>query len=75
MNVYNPFKKIDLHWELTVFSFPKMLIAGIKAWPFPVELTIVSSFSRICSLMNASGLEVRTCTVTGCGKATLTEYL
>lgn len=29
----------------------------------------------ICSLMNASGLDVRTCIVTGCGNTTLTEYL
>lgn len=75
MDLNNKFKKPHLHWELTTFSLPKKLIAGIIAWPFPMELTIVSSFSKTCSLMNASDLDVRTCTVTGCGEATLTEYL
>lgn len=75
MNLNNQFQKPHLHWQLKAFSFPKRLIAGMITWPFPVELTITSAFSRICSLMNASGLDVRTCIVTGCGNATLTEYL
>lgn len=47
----------------------------MTAWPLPVTLTISSSLSRTCSLMNTSDLEVCTCTVAICDAVTFTEYL
>lgn len=64
-----------LQWELKMVSLLKKLKAGMTACPFPVTLTISSSLSRTCTLMNTSGLEVCTCTVAICDALTFTEYL